>query len=114
LIYGGSDYFRLEKPLNCGTGQVLTSSLVSRRFGNLNTHWVAATVDPRDPNLCEFSPRIVPVNVKGRRDTPPSGAASVGGPAGLCLFVYRPKRFFRKAAWSAWAAVSTVLCVAPA
>ena len=42
------------------------------------------------------------------------GAASVGGPAGPCVFAYRPKRFFKKAAWSALAAVSTVLCVAPA
>ena len=66
------------------------------------------------PNLFEYSRRIVPASVNGRRDTPECGAAYRGGPAGPCLFVYRPKRFFRKAAWSAWAAVSTVLCVAPA
>ena len=69
---------------------------------------------PARPNLFEYSRRIVPANVNDRCDTPPCGAADRGGPAGPCLFVYRPKRFFRKAAWSAWAAVSTVLCVAPA
>jgi hypothetical protein len=35
-------------------------------FGAGNTHWVAATIDPNDPNLFEFSPRIVAANVKNR------------------------------------------------
>lgn len=31
-------------------------------FGARNTHWVSATVDPNDPNLFAFEPRIVAAN----------------------------------------------------
>jgi hypothetical protein len=32
-------------------------------FGARQTHWVSATVNPHDPNLFGFEPRIVPTNV---------------------------------------------------
>jgi hypothetical protein len=33
-------------------------------FGARNTHWVSASIDPNDPNLFVFEPRIVPANAK--------------------------------------------------
>jgi hypothetical protein len=66
LIHGDSHYFKLDKPLNYDNGQVIEKFTRVETFGNLNTHWVAATIDPRDPNLFEFSPRIVPANVNDR------------------------------------------------
>jgi len=41
---------------------VLTNFTRVETFGARNTHWVSATIDPRDPNLFEFQPRIVPAN----------------------------------------------------
>jgi hypothetical protein len=32
-------------------------------FDARQTHWVSATINPDDPNLFEFQPRIVPANV---------------------------------------------------
>jgi hypothetical protein len=66
LIHGDSHYFKLDKPLNYDNGQVIAKFTRVETFGNLNTHWVAATVDPGDPNVFEFSPRIVPSNVNDR------------------------------------------------
>jgi hypothetical protein len=33
-------------------------------FGARNTHWVSARIDPTDPNLFVFEPRIVPQNAQ--------------------------------------------------
>jgi len=63
LVHGDSHYFKLDKPLNRSTGGgVLTNFTRVETFGARNTHWVRATIDPRDPNLFEFSPQIVPAN----------------------------------------------------
>jgi hypothetical protein len=66
LVHGDSHYFKLDKPLNYDNGQVVAKFTRVETFGASNTHWVAATVDPSDPNLFEFSPRIVPGNVNDR------------------------------------------------
>jgi hypothetical protein len=66
LVHGDSHYFKVDKPLNYDNGQVVAKFTRVETFGAANTHWVAATVDPRDPNLFEFSPRIVPGNVNDR------------------------------------------------
>jgi len=66
LVHGDSHYFKLDKPLNYDNGQVIAKFTRLETFGAANTHWVAATVDPRDPNVFEFSPRIVPGNVDDR------------------------------------------------
>ena len=66
LIHGDSHYFKLDKPLNYDNGQVVAKFTRLETFGAANTHWVAATIDPRDPNLFEFSPRIVQSNVNDR------------------------------------------------
>jgi len=66
LIHGDSHYFKLDKPLNYDNGQVVAKFTRVETFGAANTHWVAATVDSADPNLFEFSPRIVAGNVNDR------------------------------------------------
>jgi hypothetical protein len=66
LVHGDSHYFKVDKPLNYDNGQVVAKFTRVETFGAANTHWVAATIDPRDPNLFEFSPRIVPGNVNDR------------------------------------------------
>jgi hypothetical protein len=66
LVHGDSHYFKIDEPLNYDNGQVVTKFTRVETFGAANTHWVAATVDPRDPNLFEFSPRIVPGNINDR------------------------------------------------
>jgi hypothetical protein len=66
LVHGDSHYYKVDKPLNYDNGQVVAKFTRVETFGAANTHWVAATVDPRDPNLFAFSPRIVPGNVNDR------------------------------------------------
>ncbi|HEX8752845.1 MAG TPA: hypothetical protein VF731_05455 [Solirubrobacterales bacterium] len=66
LVHGDSHYFKIDKPLNYDNGQVVMKFTRVETFGAANTQWVQATVDPRDPNLFEFSPRAVPGNVNDR------------------------------------------------
>ena len=63
LVHGDGHYFKLDKPLNSPSGKVLANFTRVETFGATNNHWVSATVDPKDPNLFEFSPRIVAANV---------------------------------------------------
>jgi hypothetical protein len=63
LVHGDSHYFKVDKPINRSTGGgVLTNFTRVETFGARNTDWVSATIDPRDPNLFEFKPRIVAAN----------------------------------------------------
>jgi hypothetical protein len=62
LVHGDSHYFKVDKPLNDENGGVLANFTRVETFGARNTHWVQATIDPRDPNLFEFEPQIVSAN----------------------------------------------------
>jgi hypothetical protein len=62
LVHGDSHYFKMDKPLNGPSGGVLANFTRVETFGARNTHWVSATIDPNDPNLFVFEPRIVPAN----------------------------------------------------
>ena len=62
LVHGDSHYFKVDKPLNAPSGGVLANFTRVETFGARNTHWVSATIDPSDPNVFEFQPRIVPAN----------------------------------------------------
>jgi hypothetical protein len=65
LVHGDSHYFKIDKPLNHSTGGgVLTNFTRLETFGSRNTHWVSATIDPHDPNLFSFQPRIVRSNTE--------------------------------------------------
>jgi hypothetical protein len=63
LVHRDSRYFKIDKPLSGPSGDVLTNFTRVETFGARNTHWVSATINPDDPNLFEFQPRIVPANV---------------------------------------------------
>jgi hypothetical protein len=62
LGHGDSHYFKIHKPLNGPSGGVLANFTRVETFGARNTHWVSATIDPNDPNLFVFEPRVVPAN----------------------------------------------------
>jgi hypothetical protein len=62
LVHGDSHYFKVDKPLNGASGGVLANFTRVETFGARNTHWVEATIDPQDPNLFAFEPRIVEAN----------------------------------------------------
>jgi hypothetical protein len=65
LVHGDSHYFKVDKPLNRSTGGgVLTNFTRVETFGARNTHWVRAKIDPNDPNLFAFEPRVVAANVQ--------------------------------------------------
>jgi hypothetical protein len=66
LVHGDSHYYKQDKPMLYDNGQVVAKFTRVETFGAANTHWVAATIDPNDPNLFEFSPRIVAANVNNR------------------------------------------------
>jgi hypothetical protein len=63
LVHGDSHYFKLDKPLNSPSGKVLANFTRVETFGATNNHWVSATIDPSDPNLFVFEPRMVAANV---------------------------------------------------
>jgi len=63
LVHGDSHYFKVDKPINHSSGGgVLNNFTRVETFGARNTHWVSATIDPDDPNVFNFQPRIVPGN----------------------------------------------------
>jgi hypothetical protein len=62
LVHGESHYFKLDKPLNGPSGGVLANFTRVETFGARNAHWVSARIDPSDPNLFVFEPRIVAAN----------------------------------------------------
>jgi hypothetical protein len=65
LVHGDSHYFKMDKPINRSTGGgALTNFTRVETFGARNTHWVIATINPDDPNLFSFDPRIVPGNTQ--------------------------------------------------
>src|SRR5262249_55508712 len=63
LPHALSLYFNIHKPLNTPAGGIVANFARVETFGARNTHWVSATIDPHDPNLFEFTPRIASANV---------------------------------------------------
>jgi hypothetical protein len=63
LVHGDSHYFKVDKPINLPTGGVLANFTRVETFGARQTHWVSATIDPTEPDLIQFEPRIVAANV---------------------------------------------------
>jgi hypothetical protein len=63
LVHGDSHYFKIDKPIQLPSGGVLANFTRVETFGARQTHGVSATVNPHDPNLFEFEPRIVSTNV---------------------------------------------------
>ena len=66
LVHGDRHYFKIDKPLSYDDGQVVANFTRVETFGSANSHWVSATVDPADPNVFTFRPRMVGGNVDDR------------------------------------------------
>ena len=72
LVNGDSHYFRIDNPFrkNAEPGRRAPPSLENflrvETFGTPNHHWLHVTVDPNDPNVFTFRPRIVSANVVKR------------------------------------------------
>jgi hypothetical protein len=64
LVHGDSHYFKMDKPIDGPSGGVLANFTRVETFGARNTHWVSATINPANPNLFEFEPRLVAANTK--------------------------------------------------
>jgi hypothetical protein len=65
LVHGDGHYFKVDKPLNRSSGGgVLANFTRVETFGARNTHWVSARIDPNDPNVFVFEPRIVVANAQ--------------------------------------------------
>lgn len=66
LVHGDTHTFRIDKPLvdtfNGGNRFIENFTRVEN-FGFPNTHWILGTIDPDDPNVFRFSPRIVKANL---------------------------------------------------
>jgi hypothetical protein len=73
LVHGDSHFFRIDKPLSPRRvrGKPVTTALENftrvETFGTPYHHWVHVTVDPNDPNVFTFGPRLVPANLTRRQ-----------------------------------------------
>lgn len=73
LVHGDSHFFRIDKPFGPPRvrGQPNLPALENftrvETFGSPNHHWVEVTIDPNDPNVFSFRPRIVAANVVKRQ-----------------------------------------------
>ncbi|HET8710690.1 MAG TPA: hypothetical protein VFM32_04900 [Spongiibacteraceae bacterium] len=65
-VHGDSHYFKVDKPISGPKGGVVANFTRVETFGARNTHWVSATIDPENPNLFVFEPRMVPANIDAR------------------------------------------------
>ena len=63
LVHGDAHYFHMDKPINTPAGGVLHNFTRVETFGARNNHWVSATIDPSNPNVFTFEPRMVPENI---------------------------------------------------
>jgi hypothetical protein len=69
LVHGDSHFFRVDKPLSPrpARGVAVTPALENftrvETFGTPYHHWVHVTVDPNDPNVFTFRPRLVAANL---------------------------------------------------
>lgn len=72
LVHGDSHFFRVDKPLSPRPvpGVAVTPALENftrvETFGSPYHHWVHVTVDPSDPNVFTFRPRLVAANLRQR------------------------------------------------
>jgi len=73
LVHGDSHFFRIDRPFGPPrvrgkpTLPALENFTRVETFGSPNHHWLEATIDPNDPNVFTFRPRIVAANVVKRQ-----------------------------------------------
>lgn len=72
-VHGDSHFFRIDKPLSPlrARGQSVAPALENftrvETFGSPYHHWVHVTIEPNDPNVFTFRPRLVAANLIQRR-----------------------------------------------
>jgi hypothetical protein len=104
LVHGDSHFFRIDNPLwqRPPRGQAGTPAVENFRrvetFGTPDHHWLQVAVDPNDPNVFTFRPRIVSANVikRNERDAYPRNPRtlfaalqeSAIGPKRTCRFAF--------------------------
>lgn len=70
LVHGDTHYFRIDnalhrRPPRGKAGEPAPANFTRvETFGTPNHHWLHVTVDPDDPNVFTFRPRIVEANVR--------------------------------------------------
>jgi hypothetical protein len=62
LVHGDSHRFIIDKPLRDATGQLVENVTRVETFGELDPHWVRATIDPTHPDVFRFRAEIVDEN----------------------------------------------------
>jgi hypothetical protein len=65
LVHGDSHYFRIDKPYMRRplSGPAVENFTRVETFGEPHHHWLQVTIDPVDPNVFVFRPRILPANL---------------------------------------------------
>lgn len=70
IVHGDSHYFRIDNPFRAPRVQGVrppptpSNTLRVETFGTPDHHWLMVTVDPNEPNVFTFRPRIVDANVR--------------------------------------------------
>ena len=63
-VHGDTHIFRVDKPLvGSVSGRIIENFTRVETFGFPDTHWVRASVDPRDPQVFSFRQEIVKENL---------------------------------------------------
>jgi hypothetical protein len=67
-LHGDTHLFRIDKPLYSKvTNRLFENFTRVETFGWPDSHWVLATVDPNNPDLFRFEPKIVADNIVNRK-----------------------------------------------
>lgn len=68
LVHGDTHTFQIDKPLiGSKSKRRLENFTRVETFGSPDVHWVLGVVDPTDPNLFRFEPRLVTKNLVNHR-----------------------------------------------
>jgi hypothetical protein len=64
FVHGDSHYFRIDKPLvGKVSGRRIENFTRVETFGYPDVHWIEATIDPNEPEVFVFRPRIIKKNL---------------------------------------------------
>jgi hypothetical protein len=63
-VHGDTHIFRIDKPLmGTRSRRIIENFTRVATFGHPDTHWIRASIDPRDPNVFRFRQEIVKANL---------------------------------------------------
>ena len=64
LVHGDSHYFRIDKPMLSPVSHRRVENFTRvETFGNPDVHWIEVTIDPADPAVFVFRPKIIRKNL---------------------------------------------------